>query len=39
MRATRGMGPQAVAHVVIVGFVLLGNVGYLLRRFRRGEDS
>lgn len=35
MRATRGMGPQAVAHLVIVGFVLLGN-GALLRKRRTG---
>ncbi|HPF33856.1 MAG TPA: hypothetical protein P5571_03695 [Candidatus Krumholzibacteria bacterium] len=36
MRATRGMGPQAVAHLVIVGFILLGN-GALLRRRSGGS--
>lgn len=35
-RATEGMGPQAVAHVVIIGFVLLGNLGLLLTRRRGG---
>ena len=36
-RATRGMGPQAVAHQVIVLFILIGNAGLLLggRRGRR----
>lgn len=34
-RATRGMGPQAVAHVVIVAFILLGNLGLLLSRRRK----
>jgi len=38
MRATRGMGPQAVAHLVIVGFILLGN-GALLRRRRSGGGA
>lgn len=37
MRATRGMGPQAVAHLVIVGFVVLGNAALLGRR--RREDT
>ncbi|MBU1072175.1 hypothetical protein KKG45_02915, partial [bacterium] len=36
-RATRGMGPQAVAHVVIVAFILLGNAGLLLTRRQRRE--
>ena len=26
------MGPQAVAHVVIVGFILLGNLGRFVRK-------
>lgn len=36
MAATDGMGPQAVAHTVIVLFILLGNAGLLLARRRRG---
>ncbi len=38
-RATRGMGPQAVAHVVIVAFILLGNIALLLQRWRRKEGA
>jgi len=34
MRATRGMGPQAVAHAVIVAFILLGNLAILVARRR-----
>ncbi len=34
-RATRGMGAQAVAHTVIVVFIVLGNVGLLLSRLGR----
>ncbi len=34
-RATQGMGPQAVAHVVIVAFILLGNLGLWLARRRK----
>jgi hypothetical protein len=33
--ATRGMGPQSAAHLVIVAFILLGNAGLLLRRLAR----
>lgn len=36
MRATRGMGPQTAAHLVIVAFVVLGNAGLLIRRLRGG---
>ncbi len=35
-RATRGMGAQAVAHTVIVLFILVGNLGLLLRGRREG---
>jgi hypothetical protein len=31
-RATEAMGPQTAAHVVIVGFILLGNLGRLARK-------
>lgn len=34
--ATDGMGPQAVAHTVIVLFIVLGNAGLLLQRRRGG---
>lgn len=36
--ATEAMGPQAVAHAVIVLFIVLGNVGLLLAR-RRGKGA
>jgi hypothetical protein len=36
--ATERMGPQAVAHAVIIIFILLGNLGFLLAR-RRGGDG
>jgi hypothetical protein len=39
MRATDGMGPQTVAHCLVIGFVLLGNLGLLLSRRRRGGRS
>jgi len=39
MRATRGMGPQAVAHLVIVLFVVVGNLALLWRRWRAGKAS
>ena len=34
MRATEGMGAQSIAHVVIIVFVLLGNLGYFLGKRR-----
>ena len=37
MPATQRMGPQAVAHSVIILFVLLGNLGLVLSRWRGGE--
>lgn len=33
-QATNGMGPQSAAHLVIIGFILLGNAGLLIRRWR-----
>ena len=39
MRASKGMGPQAVAHLVIVFFILLGNSALLWRRWRSGRSS
>lgn len=38
MQATRGMGPQTVAHLVIVAFILLGNAGLFIgERRKRGR--
>ena len=31
-KATRGMDPQSIIHLLIVAFVLLGNIGYFLSR-------
>jgi hypothetical protein len=31
-RATRGMDPQSIIHLVIIIFIVLGNVGYFLSR-------
>ncbi len=39
MAAADGMGPQAVAHTVIVLFILLGNAGLLLGRWRRRKGA
>ncbi|MHB8079846.1 MAG: hypothetical protein ACYDIE_11410 [Candidatus Krumholzibacteriia bacterium] len=39
MAATDGMGPQSVAHTVIIIFILLGNAGYLIDRHRRRRES
>jgi hypothetical protein len=33
-QATDGMGPQSAAHLVIVGFILIGNAGLLIRRWK-----
>ena len=30
--ATRGMGAQSLIHLIIIGFIVLGNVGYFLAR-------
>lgn len=37
--AGRAMGPQTVAHVVILVFLVLGNAAYLRRRGARGGDA
>jgi len=39
MQATRGMGPQTVAHLVIVAFIVLGNAALLIGRRRKGGRS
>jgi hypothetical protein len=36
-RASRGMDAQSVAHLLIICFIVLGNVGYLASRHTRGE--
>lgn len=33
--ATRGMGAQSLIHLIIIGFIVLGNVGYFAGRWRR----
>jgi hypothetical protein len=38
-RAGRAMGPQTVAHVVILVFLVLGNLAYLRRPRRRGREG
>jgi hypothetical protein len=30
--ATRGMGAQSLIHLIIIGFIVLGNVGYFISR-------
>lgn len=39
MSATDGMGPQSIAHTVIIIFILVGNAGYLIERTRRRRES
>jgi hypothetical protein len=39
MAASDSMGPQAVAHIAIIVFILLGNLGGLLARRGRGGDG
>jgi hypothetical protein len=34
-RATEAMGIQVYAHIVIIGFILLGNIGFLVDRSQR----
>jgi hypothetical protein len=36
--ATRGMGAQSLIHLIIIGFIVLGNVGYFMGR-RKGATS
>jgi len=39
-RATEGMGPQAVAHCVIILFVLVGNMGmFMAQRWQKDRSS
>jgi hypothetical protein len=33
------MGPQTLAHVVIIAFILLGNVAFLRTRRKSGGDQ
>jgi len=32
MRASQGMGAQSAAHLLIMAFVILGNIGYFVGR-------
>lgn len=38
-RGTLGMGPQSFGHLLIVLFIVLGNVGFLMARRRSGRAS
>ncbi len=38
-RAGRAMGPQTVAHVLILAFLVLGNLAYLRRPRREGRST
>jgi hypothetical protein len=33
------MGPQTIAHLIIIFFILLGNVSYFLSRKKKIEDT
>jgi hypothetical protein len=35
--ATRGMGAQSLVHLIIIGFIVLGNVGYFLTPKERSD--
>jgi hypothetical protein len=37
-KATRGMDPQSIIHMLIVAFVVLGNVGYFLSRGQKTRN-
>jgi hypothetical protein len=38
-RATRGMDPQSIIHFLMIGFILLGNVGYFMSKRKKGNDE
>jgi hypothetical protein len=35
-RATEGMSSQSAAHLAIMAFVIIGNIGYFASKRRRG---
>lgn len=35
-RASRGMDAQSIAHIVMIGFIVVGNLAYFLGRGRKG---
>jgi len=35
-RAARGMDAQSIAHLVMIGFIVLGNIAYFMGRRRKG---
>ena len=37
-RATRGMDPQSMIHLLIIVFILLGNIGYFVSKRRRVQN-
>jgi hypothetical protein len=34
-KATRGMDPQSIIHMLIIAFIVLGNIGYFMSRGKR----
>ncbi len=38
-QAVRGMDVQSIVHLIIVGFILLGNVVYFVSRKERGRSG
>jgi hypothetical protein len=34
-KATRGMDPQSIIHMLIIAFIVLGNIGYFMSRGRK----
>ena len=36
--ATRGMDPQSIIHMLIIAFIVLGNIGYFVSRGRRMQN-
>ncbi len=38
-RATKGMEAQSIAHLLIIIFIILGNIGFLVERSRRRRGA
>ena len=35
-KSTKGMGAQSLIHLIIIGFIVLGNVGYFMSNRKAG---